>query len=210
MRFRKTTNKSLVAVVAQVQNMVAQVGQKRQGLVAMEARQITANVFKLRWHTAFIAKSLGNADEFGNVWPPLAAATVARKRAQNSPGIRADRQAQWYRRRQQFIQQFRAQGLGRAQAVVSANALAWQSMSAAGGVPINVDSTDLEQSLLGGANHVEQFSGNTLTLGSSVFHGQFVNAKRRFRPNPAEMRVWLVAVADGIRMLVFRELRQRL
>ena len=166
------------------------------------------------WHIAFISKSVGGMDEFGNVWPPLKPETVRAKIRNRSAGIEKDRQAQWQERQSRYVGELRAAGFNARQAKAKAADLAWQSYSqrsdiystaTLAGVPINVDTTRLEVSLdpyADSEDRVQEFDGDTIRLGSSVPYGVYVNAARRFLPTQEEAAVFVeraaVAAADEV------------
>lgn len=175
-------------------------------------RAVVAHAVLTGWHTAFIAKAQGGVDEFGNRWKPLHPSTVRRKQRQ-SMAQDVDRRRAWGQRRGQLVSQLIAGGMSSADAKVKANSLMWQgSTSAAGGQPINIDTTRLEASLdPAREDHVDQVrdTSSGVRVGTRRPRAKHINRQRRFQPTKREAAVWVRRGADIVRNMIKYEIASK-
>ncbi len=155
--------------------------------------RIAEGVFD-RWTKAFVAKSEGGEDEFGNSWPPLSDRTVKKKR-RNPPNL--DHRNTLGGR---LIRDLMRNGLSREQAGAKAVAILGSTFATPSEV-INVDNGELIASLdpRGNENQIREQSGDAIALGTEVDHAGPVNARRRFLPTADEAVDWLYDIATELR-----------
>lgn len=230
-----TSTKKSPEVVAAVTHAVVQeaIGLAG-GPLRQEAQYIIADTFFSNAHTAYIAKSHGLADEFGDRWKPLARRTVEQKLGiaplsdpgtpgEISPSVTggtafipdASRRAEWFDRQGRLQAQLISGGMSPEDARTKANTLAWGPNLAAGGVPINVDTGLLANSLSPGDEYkpgqVRQFYANVGILGSEVDYAANVHKVRPILPTADKAVVWvrrgLAIVANMIRNEIVDRLR---
>ena len=188
-------------------------------------------------HTAYLAKSHGQADEFGDTWRPLAASTIREKLGLGSirdPGTPrpispsvtggtafipdASRRQEWTERRDNFVAQMISSGMTPNDAKTKANDLTWGANIAAAGVPINVDTGLLANSLAPGGGgdrsvrqgQVRQMVGQTMTFGTDVDYAASVHERRPILPDTDKMVVWVRRGLDIVTNLVKQEIEDRL
>lgn len=184
----------------------SQLNQALRDAIRTFGREIVADVVFTRWHTAFIAKAHGGADEFGNEWPPLAESTRRRKAASS---MSQDVRRGFGQRHRQLLSQLQAAGMSPTEAVAKASSLAWQSQPSGGG-QININTTRLEQSLdPSRADHSDQIRdlGQPMRFGTRTPYAKHVNRRRRIMPTSSEARVWVRDAAAIIRNKVAEQIR---
>lgn len=199
---------------------------KSGGPLRDESFFMMSEVFFSRAHTAYIAKSHGQADEFGDTWDPLAFSTVRKKIAEGSASVTGgtafipdrSRRQEWIDRRDNLIAQMISSGMSPSDARFKANDLTWSHNVNASGVPINIDTGLLANSLAPGAEgdrsvrqgQVRQQIGTTMLFGTDVDYAGDVHRQRRILPVAEKMVVW---VRDGLGIvtnLVRNEIMDRL
>jgi len=199
---------------------------KTGGPLREESFFVMSEVFFTRAHTAYLAKSHGQADEFGDTWDPLAFETVRRKIAEGSPSVTGgtafipdrSRRQEWIDRRDNLIAQMISSGMSASDARAKANDLTWSHNVNPSGVPINIDTGLLANSLAPGAGgnrsvrqgQVRQHIGTTMLFGTDVDYAADVHSMRRILPIADKMVTW---VRDGLGIvtnLVRNEIIERL
>ena len=143
-RTRKSPEVVRQVIMAVVDEAVGRTG----GPLREEARFMIADSFFTSAHTAYITKSHGREDEFGDRWRKLAQTTINRKLGigalpgtvgEISPSVTggtafipdASRRKEWEDRRNRLLAQLISGGMSPADARVKSNELAWGSNIAA-------------------------------------------------------------------------------
>ncbi len=203
-------------------------------------RKILRDAFFSNAHIAFVAKSNGGRDEFGDSWAPLAPRTIknklrAKRRAiEERNNTRAwwniDRRNSWRRNRRNLMQQLQASGMTAEQAKAKATSMAWGRVTAQGGVSINVRTGDLEESLMmnsASPDQVFEVRGDTLVMGTKartarwMHDGQRKKPRRPARPilpNSEKAAVWIqrglhliaIRARDRVKAILRRRERSRM
>lgn len=221
-----TTKKPLWVVRQIIMDVVQEAIGKTGGPLREEAQFHMAETFFTSAHAAYIAKSHGQADEFGDTWHPLAQSTIDDKRRSGSPSIAggtafipdASRRNEWVERRDTFLAQMISAGMSPTDARDKANDLAWKNNIAASGVPINIDTGLLVNSLAPGAGgdrsvrqgQVRQFVGTTMTFGTDVDYAADVHQMRPILPTADKMVVWVRRGLGIVTNLIKSEIEERL
>ncbi len=205
------------------------------GPLRVEAFFMMAETFFTNAHTAYIQKSHGRADEFGDNWRPLSRIRIDEKLGKGflpgvpgeiSPSVTggtafipdASRRQEWTDRRDTFVAQLISSGMSPADARTKANDLVWGGNVAEGGVPINIDTGLLVNSLAPGAGgdrsvrqgQVRQQIGTTMIFGSDVDYAADVHADRPILPTADKMVVWVRRGLGIVTNLVRNEIIERL
>ena len=178
--------------------------------------KIIRDAFFTNAHIAFAAKANGNADEFGDTWPPLAPRTIADKEKLEAPDMQ--RANAWRRNRRNLMQQLMASGMSPEDAKVKATSMAWGRVTAAGGIMINVRTGDLERSLMkdgGSPDQVFEVRGETYVMGTRERKARWMHDGNRSqnrppRPvlpkDPRKVSVWIQRAAH----LLAQKARERI
>lgn len=147
-----------------------------------------------RWTEAFVAKSEGGEDEFGNSWPPLSERTI-RDKERNPPNL-SHRNSLGAR----MIRDLVSQGMTKQEALSKAVSVLGQNFTENSHV-INVRHGDLIASLSpdGHENQIREKEDNLIILGTEDPKAGYVNAQRRFLPTGDEAVEWLYDVAVELR-----------
>lgn len=210
---------------------------KTGGPLREEAFFHMAETFFTNAHSAYLVKSHGRTDEFGDKWRPLSQERIDEKRGLGSildPGTPrpvspsvtggtafipdASRRQEWTDRRDTFIAQMISSGMTASDARTKANSLTWGHNIAKEGVPINIDTGLLVNSLAPGANgdrsvrqgQVRQQIGSTMIFGTDVDYAADVHAMRPILPTADKMVVWVRRGLGIVTNLVKNEIIERL
>lgn len=205
------------------------------GPLREESFFMMAESFFTSAHTSYLVKSHGRADEFGDSWRPLSQERIDEKLGKSifpgipgevSPSVTggtafipdASRRQEWTDRRDTFIAQMISSGMTPADARTKANDLTWGSNLAKAGVPINIDTGLLVNSLAPGAGgnrsvrqgQVRQQIGTTMLFGTDVDYAAHVHADRPILPTADKMVVWVRRGLGIVTNLVKNEIAERL
>ena len=226
-----TTRKSPEVVRQVVLAVVDEAVGHSGGPLREEARFIISDTFFSSAHTAYIAKSHGREDEFGDRWRKLAQTTINRKLGigalpgtvgEISPSVTggtafipdASRRKEWEDRRNRLQAQLISGGMTPEDARVKANELSWGSNIAASGVPINIDAGLLVNSLAPGEGHkpgqVNESYGNVMIMGTQVDYAADVHRRRRILPTADKIVVWVRRGLGIVANLIRNEVEERL
>lgn len=155
---------------------------------AILAGYIAANVLRENADD-FDRKSQGGADRFGDVWPPLAASTIARKLQKLRKLTRNQRRTRYDKVYQLALQQY-GQRLSPKAAAEMARRMAWQAI--AGPTFINIATwrlrrslqwtTTLETRFAPAPDQVARIDRNRLEIGTSVPYAKFTHYGTKKQP----------------------------
>lgn len=196
------TSRNTQSVNQLIRNLPTNISSNTQLGRAFRARMIHEIMSRL--HKAFMEKSKGRRDEFGNRWQPLSPATVRRKTSSGSSGQSALTKSQQRLFQKSFnaaLNQLRRAGLREVDAVTKARRTAWDMLATGGtNVPIGIDSGRLERSLRPGktgstyqppAEQKVDFSSGRLRVSTAVPYARHFSARRPITPKPRDMLKWL-------------------
>lgn len=208
---------------------------KTGGPLREESFFMMAETFFTSAHTAFVSKSHGQADEFGDTWLPLSPKTIQEKLGVSgflpnvgevSPSVTggtffipdAKRHQERADRRDLFVAQMISGGMSSNDARTKANELVWGGNIAASGVPINIDTGLLVNSLSPGAGgdrsikigQVRQMVGSVMTFGTDVDYAADVHRMRPILPSVDKMVVWVRRGLAIVTNLIKNEIEDRL
>ncbi len=180
-----------VTISSQTADRLPQIASEevRKILDSDEGLEILSDAFFTSAHIAFVTKSNGGVDEFGDKWAELAPRTLTRKKRARTKALQTrarfpeanrfevkawwniDRRNAWQRNRRNLLRQLVASGMSPDDAKIKATSMAWGSVTATSGVSINVESGDLEEALMKDSKNPDQVSerrGDSYVMGTSA------------------------------------------
>lgn len=193
---RTKTRKSLSEVLQAVRDATSQL-QESDTRVADAILQTIGREIFLRWHTSFIAKSQGGADEFGETWPELSEERIKHKIRK---GVNTELNPE--RRESQIVASLVQGGMKKKQAIEKARTIIWGPRTTAGSVPINIFSRTIELALDPedpNKFQVRRMRGNVMEFGvqgaispeTGTEYVEKVNADRPFLPKAKDAKIWV-------------------
>ena len=160
----------------------------------------------LEIHEAFMIKSRGDADKFGEKWEPLKPATIERKlhkqrrrAARTTDPISKRQRDQWREVYHETLPIYKSYGFSHQEAVAAAREKAWQSLKLPKNksVPIGIDTQRLEKSLRTGRatdgvynppastkDQIVEIRPQSIHVGTKTPYARNFDKRRKIIPDP--------------------------